>query len=88
MILAKPRPAVSVGDLVRTGLLKAAAAGESRLTGKNGGLFVSSAGANKEAIGEKRGRSGAPLVDKLDERFTRGGSALGGTSIYFEKRCY
>lgn len=27
---------------------------------------------------------GAP-VDKLDEQFTRGGSALGGASIYFEK---
>ncbi len=27
---------------------------------------------------------GAP-VDKLDEQFTRGGSALGGASIYLEK---
>jgi hypothetical protein len=26
-----------------------------------------------------------PLVHKLDERFTRGGSALGGASLYFEK---
>jgi hypothetical protein len=36
----------------------------------------------------KRAKPGAPLVDKLDEQFTRGGSALGGASIYFEKRYY
>jgi hypothetical protein len=29
--------------------------------------------------------TGGPPVDKLDERFARGGSALGGASIYFEK---
>ncbi len=32
--------------------------------------------------------AGAPPVVKLDEAFTRGGSALGGTSIYFEKEYY
>jgi hypothetical protein len=36
----------------------------------------------------KRGRAGAALVDKLDRDFTRGGSALGGASIYFEKSYY
>jgi hypothetical protein len=34
----------------------------------------------------KRTKTGPP-VDKLDDQFTRGGSALGGASIYFEK-CY
>jgi hypothetical protein len=32
-------------------------------------------------------QSGIP-IDKLDPHFTRGGSALGGASIYFEKRFY
>ncbi|MBN9122719.1 MAG: hypothetical protein J0I06_26840 [Planctomycetes bacterium] len=36
----------------------------------------------------KRGKAGAALVDKLDRDFTRGGSALGGASIYFEKAYY
>jgi hypothetical protein len=36
----------------------------------------------------KRGKAGSPLVDKLDDHFTRGGSALGGASIYFEKNYY
>ncbi len=36
----------------------------------------------------KRGKAGSPLVDKLDAQFTRGGSALGGASIYFEKSYY
>lgn len=31
---------------------------------------------------------GGPPIDKLDPRFTRGGSALGGASIYFEKSLY
>ncbi|MCI0703299.1 MAG: hypothetical protein L0241_19650 [Planctomycetia bacterium] len=31
---------------------------------------------------------GGPVIDKLDEQFTRGGSALGGASIYFEKDYY
>lgn len=37
----------------------------------------------------KRGRTGSgPLVDKLDDQFTRGGSAIGGASIYFERSYY
>ncbi len=36
----------------------------------------------------KRGKAGSPLVDKLDTQFTRGGSALGGASIYFERGYY
>lgn len=32
--------------------------------------------------------AGGPPVVKLDERFARGGSALGGASIYFEKDFY
>lgn len=36
----------------------------------------------------KRGKAGSSLVDKLDTQFTRGGSALGGASIYFEKSYY
>jgi hypothetical protein len=36
----------------------------------------------------KRGQAGTSLVDKLDSQFTRGGSALGGASIYFEKSYY
>ena len=36
----------------------------------------------------KRGKAGSPLVDKLGPEFTRGGSALGGASIYFEKSYY
>lgn len=36
----------------------------------------------------KRGKPGAPPVDKLDETLTRGGSALGGASIYFEREYY
>ena len=32
--------------------------------------------------------SGGPQVDKLDPGFARGGSALGGASIYFEKSVY
>jgi hypothetical protein len=36
----------------------------------------------------KRGKPGGPLVDKLNDQFTRGGSALGGASIYFEKQYY
>ncbi|QJX00084.1 acetate and sugar kinases/Hsc70/actin family protein [Frigoriglobus tundricola] len=36
----------------------------------------------------KRGKAGAPLVDKLDETFARGGSALGGASLYFERSYY
>ncbi len=43
--------AVSLGELVRVALLKAADAGEVALTGKEG-LFTSAAGANKEAIAE------------------------------------
>jgi hypothetical protein len=35
----------------------------------------------------KRSKTGPP-VDKLGEEFTRGGSALGGASIYFEKSYY
>ena len=31
---------------------------------------------------------GGPPVDKLDDNYTRGGSALGGASIYFEKSYY
>ena len=31
---------------------------------------------------------GGPAIDKLDEQFTRGGSALGGASIYFEREYY
>lgn len=35
----------------------------------------------------KRGKAGtAPLVDKLDANFARGGSALGGASVYFESQ--
>ncbi len=36
----------------------------------------------------KRPKPGGVPVDKLDEQFTRGGSALGGASIYYEKRYY
>jgi hypothetical protein len=36
----------------------------------------------------KRGTPGGPVVDRLGEPFTRGGSALGGASIYFEKQYY
>jgi hypothetical protein len=32
--------------------------------------------------------SGGPSIDRLDTSFARGGSALGGTSIYFEKSLY
>jgi hypothetical protein len=32
--------------------------------------------------------AGGPSVVKLDERFTRGGSALGGVSIYYEREYY
>lgn len=32
--------------------------------------------------------TGGPPIDKLDEAFTRGGSALGGTSVYYEKDYY
>ena len=32
--------------------------------------------------------AGGPTVVKLDERFTRGGSALGGASIYYEREYY
>jgi hypothetical protein len=49
--VAKAKAAVSVEDLVRLALLKAAeATGEVKLTGKDGGLFASAAGANKDAI--------------------------------------
>jgi hypothetical protein len=34
------------------------------------------------------GQAGSPLVDRLDAQSGRGGSALGGASIYFEKACY
>jgi hypothetical protein len=36
----------------------------------------------------KKGKAGSPLVGKLDDHFTRGGSALGGASIYYEKNYY
>lgn len=36
----------------------------------------------------KKSKALSPLVDKLDDHFTRGGSALGGASIYFEKGYY
>jgi hypothetical protein len=36
----------------------------------------------------KKGKVGAAPVDKLDAEFTRGGSALGGASIYFERSYY
>lgn len=49
----------------------------------NGNTFV-----KLHAADLKRNKSGGPLVDKLDEHFTRGGSALGGASIYFEKHYY
>lgn len=44
----------SIEDLVRLALLKVAEAttGEVKLTGKDGGLFASAAGANKDAIAE------------------------------------
>lgn len=32
--------------------------------------------------------AGGPSIDRLDTAFTRGGSALGGASIYFEKSLY
>ncbi len=32
--------------------------------------------------------SGGPPVDKLDPTFARGGTALGGVSIYFEKTLF
>ncbi len=51
--MGKVRAAVSVGDLVRAALLKVAEATEDvKLTGKDGGLFPSAAGANKDAIAE------------------------------------
>ena len=34
------------------------------------------------APGVKRGKGTSPLVHKLDDDFARGGSALGGASIY------
>jgi hypothetical protein len=37
--------------------------------------------------GLKKGITGT-LVDKLDDKFARGASALGGASIYFEPNCY
>jgi hypothetical protein len=47
------KAAVSVGDLVRTALLKVAGAtSEVKFIGKDGGLFVTAAGANKQAIAE------------------------------------
>lgn len=36
----------------------------------------------------KRAEAASPLVDKIGTALTRGGSALGGTSIYFEKGYY
>jgi hypothetical protein len=49
--MAKARAAASVDDLVRGALLKVASAtGEVKLSGKDGGLFPSAAGANKDAI--------------------------------------
>jgi hypothetical protein len=59
---------------VRDSLLKAATS--------NGQSFVKS-----HAPGLKKLHAITPLVDNLDEHFARGGSALGGASIYFEK-CY
>ncbi len=60
---------------VRTALIAAAQAG--------GNGYVKT-----HAPDLKRGKAGSPPVDKLDEPFARGGSALGGASIYFEKGYY
>jgi hypothetical protein len=43
--------------------------------------------AKTHAAGLKR-VSGGPPIDKLDTAFARGGTALGGSSIYFEKSLY
>jgi hypothetical protein len=60
--MGKTRVAASVGDLVRTALLKAAnSTGEVKLSGKEGGLFTSAAGTNKDAIAECL-RSESPLL--------------------------
>ncbi|MDB5309687.1 MAG: hypothetical protein JWO38_3889 [Gemmataceae bacterium] len=40
------------------------------------------------ALGIKKTVGSATAVSKLDEQFTRGGSALGGASLYFEKEYY
>jgi hypothetical protein len=51
--MGKTKTAASVGDLVRAALLKVAeATGEVKLSGKDGGVFGSTAGANKDAIAE------------------------------------
>ena len=53
---------VSAEDLVRLALLKVAeATDEVKLTGKDGGLFASAAGANKDAIAECL-KAGEPLL--------------------------
>jgi hypothetical protein len=48
----------------------------------NGKPFVKTHAADLKRV------KGGPQVDKLDERFARGGSALGGASIYFERDYY
>lgn len=50
---------------------------------QNGNAFV-----KLHAPDLKRGRAGSQPVDKLDAPFARGGSALGGASIYFEREYY
>lgn len=49
--MAKTKTAVSVDELVKSALLKAAEVGEAKLTGKDG-LFSSAKGANADAIAE------------------------------------
>ncbi len=40
------------------------------------------------APGITAAQANSPLIDKLDAQSTRGASALGGASIYFERDCY
>jgi hypothetical protein len=77
-----PIPADSPQELILTG----------------GGSFIPAVREAIQSAAEKLGQryakthapalkrlSGGPAIDKLDAAFARGGSALGGTSIYFEK---
>jgi hypothetical protein len=79
--------------------LEPAALQELILTG--GGSFIPAVRTTLQSAAQAGGRSfvkthapglkksaGGPPVDKLDETFARGGTAIGGASVYFEKDFY
>lgn len=78
-------PPASMQELILTGGGCNIPAVRDALMGavKSAGGFVKT-----HAPDVRPGKTGSPLVDRLDVPSTRGASALGGASIYFERGCY